>query len=155
QRRYHGQSAVNLRATEKMGGAAELKKRFERSYARWLPASSVGEISTATGSDESLLNVSLKLDADRFGQVMQGRLFVIRPGLLTSGGEYVFTSKTRTSPVELEADLRHDSIVIKLPDGFKLDELPPPAKITSPYGTLEATWTVKDGQIVMEEKLEI
>jgi len=42
-----------------------------------------------------------------------------------------------------------------LPDGFKLDELPLPAKIESPYGTLEASWTVKDGQIQMHETLEI
>jgi len=69
---------------------------------------------------------------DRFGQVMQGRLFVVRPGVLTSGGEYNFASKQRTSPVKLEADLRRDSILIKLPDGFKLDELPLPAKIESP-----------------------
>jgi transglutaminase-like putative cysteine protease len=155
QRRYHGQSAVSVRATEKLEGAAELKKRFEGSYARLLPASSISALSTAGNSEESLLNVNLDLAADRFGQVMQGRLFVIRPGLLTSGGEYFFTSKTRKSPVELEADLRHDSIVIKVPEGFKLDELPPPAKIASPYGTLEATWTVKDGQIVMQETLEI
>ena len=55
--------------------------------------------------------------------------------------------------MKLEADLRRDSILIKLPDGFKLDELPLPAKIESPYGTLEASWTVKDGQIQMHETL--
>jgi hypothetical protein len=44
--------------------------------------------------------------------------------------------------------------VIKIPEGFKLDELPPPTKLKSPYGILEATWTVKDGQIVMQETLE-
>jgi hypothetical protein len=155
QRRYYGQSAVSLRATEKLEGAGELQKRFERGYARWLPASSISGLSTAGNSEENLLNVNLNLAADRFGQIMQGRLLIVRPGLLTSGGEYVFTSKTRQSPVELEADLRHDSILIKVPEGFKLDELPRPAKIASPFGTLEATWTVKDGQIVMQETLEI
>jgi hypothetical protein len=155
QRRYHGQSAVNLRATEKLEGAGELKKRFERSYARWVAASSISGLSTAGNFEESLLNVTLDLAADRFGQVMQGRLLVVRPGLLTSGGDYFFTSKTRKSPVVLGADLRHDSIAIKVPAGFKLDELPSPTKIASRYGTLEATWTVKDGQIMMQETLEI
>jgi Domain of Unknown Function with PDB structure (DUF3857)/Transglutaminase-like superfamily len=155
QRRYYGQSAVNLRSTEKLEGAAELRKRFERSYSRWVPGSSIGGISTSPGAEDNQLNVNLNVAADRFGQVMQGRLFVIRPGLLTSGGEYVFTSKTRKTPIELAADLRNDAIAIKLPEGFKLDELPRPTKIASPYGTLEVTWTVKDGQIMMVETLEI
>jgi hypothetical protein len=86
---------------------------------------------------------------------MQRRLLVVRPGLLTSGGEYGFTSKQRTAPVELEMDLRRDSIHIKIPAGFKVDELPASQKIESAYGTLEATWTVKDDDIVMQETLEI
>jgi hypothetical protein len=57
--------------------------------------------------------------------------------------------------VKLEADLRHDSIRIKLPGGFKLDELPAPAKVESPYGSVEASWAVRDGEIVMEATLEI
>jgi len=36
-----------------------------------------------------------------------------------------------------------------------VDELPDAAKIESPYGTLQATWAVKDGKIVMDESLEI
>ena len=42
-----------------------------------------------------------------------------------------------------------------MPAGFKLDELLQAAKIESPYGTLEASWTVSDGKIVMEETLEV
>jgi hypothetical protein len=99
--------------------------------------------------------VNLELAAERFGQSMQGRLFVVRPGLLTSGGDYSFTSKPRASPIKLESDLRRDSIKIKLPDGFRLDELPQSAKVESPYGTLEASWSVRDGEVTMEQFLEI
>jgi len=42
-----------------------------------------------------------------------------------------------------------------LPAGFKLDELPAPAKVESPYGSIEATWAVRDGEIVMDQTLEI
>jgi hypothetical protein len=80
---------------------------------------------------------------------------VVRPGLLASGGEFVLVPKQRTAPIELEADLRHDSIRIKLPAGFKLDEFPSPAKIESPYGALQASWKVENGEIVMEETLEV
>lgn len=51
--------------------------------------------------------------------------------------------------------MRRDSIHIKLPAGFKLDELPEAAKVESPYGSLEASWTMHDGEIVMEETLVV
>jgi hypothetical protein len=155
QRRYFGQSGVALHSVEKLKGGPELTKRLERSYSRRLPATALSSVTTEMNSEGSALSINLKLAADRFGQVMQGRLFVIRPGLLTSGGEYGFTSRQRTAPIKLESDLRRDSIHIRIPPGFKLDELPPPMKIESPYGTLEASWTVKDDQIVMQETLEI
>lgn len=51
--------------------------------------------------------------------------------------------------------MRRDSIRVKLPAGFKLDELPPSGKLESPYGTLQASWAVRDGEIVMEQTLEV
>ena len=154
QRRYYGQSAVDLRATEKFEGSSELKKRMERYFWRRLPASSVGAISTEAHPEGNFLNVNLSLTADRFGQLMR-RLFVVRPGLLASGGEYVFTSKQRTGPIRLDADLRRESIEIAIPDGFKLDELPQPARIESPYGALQASWVLENGKLVMQETFEI
>jgi hypothetical protein len=86
---------------------------------------------------------------------MQGRLFVVRPGLLSSGGDYLFQSKKRSAPIKLFADLRQDSIRIKLPTGFRMDELPVPLKLESPYGRLEASWTLREGELVMSQTLEI
>jgi Domain of Unknown Function with PDB structure (DUF3857)/Transglutaminase-like superfamily len=155
ERRYFGQSGIAMSSVEKSAGIAALKKRLERAFSRRVPGSSLSDVTSETRGEEKAVSVRLKLSADRFGQLMQRRLLVVRPGLLTSGGEYGFNSKQRTAPVELEMDLRRDSIHIKIPAGFKADELPAPQKIESPYGTLEATWTVKDDDIVMKETLEI
>jgi hypothetical protein len=46
-----------------------------------------------------------------------------------------------------DGDLRRDSIRLKLPAGFLVDELPAPARIESPYGTLEARWTASAAEI--------
>lgn len=154
-RQYSGQSGISLRELERLRGNAEVKKRFETAFSRRVPAATLSRVATETHADVNQLSVDLDLAADRFGQVMQGRLLVVRPGLLASGGEYAFVSKQRTAPIELEADLRHDSIRIKLPAGFKPDEFPPPTKIESPYGTLQASWKVENGEIVMEETLEV
>ena len=67
----------------------------------------------------------------------------------------MFTSKQRTGPIRLDADLRRESIEIAIPDGFKLDELPQPARIESPYGALQASWVLENGKLVMQETFEI
>jgi len=155
QRQYFGQSGIPLRAVVKLRGNDDLKKRFERGLTRRLGGVTLNSITTEGTPEENRLGVNLDLAADRFGQMMQGRLLVVRPGELSSGGDYYFSSRQRSSPVKLEADLRRDSIKVKLPPGFKLDELPSPAKVDSPYGSIQATWAVRDGEIVMEQTLEI
>jgi len=154
QRQYFGQSGIPLRAVDKLRGREELQKRFERGFTRRLGGVTIKSVA-ADGSADDRLALHVDLAAERFGQMMQDRLLVVRPGSLSSGGDYYFTSRKRSSPVKLEADLRHDSIRVKLPGGFKLDELPAPAKVESPYGSIEASWAVHDGEIVMEETLEI
>jgi hypothetical protein len=57
--------------------------------------------------------------------------------------------------VKLEAGLRRDSIRIKVPPGFKVDEIPEAAKIEGPYGSLSASWKVDNGEILVEQTLEI
>lgn len=154
QRQYFGQSGIPLRAVDKLRGREELKKRFERGFTRRLGGVTIKSVATE-GSADDRLAVHVDLAAERFGQMMQDRLLIVRPGALSSGGEYFFTSRKRSSPVKLEADLRHDSIKVKLPDGFKLDELPAPANVESAYGSIQASWAVRGGEIVMEQTLEI
>lgn len=155
QREYFGQSGIPLRAVDKLRGHEELQKRFERGFTRRLGGVTIKSLAAEGNANDNRLAVKVDLAAERFGQIMQDRLLIVRPGMLSSGGEYFFTSRKRSSPVKLEADLRHDSIKVKLPDGFKLDELPAPAKVESAYGRIQASWSVRDGEIVMEQTLEI
>jgi hypothetical protein len=154
-RQYFGQASISLRAVEITRGSDELKKRFERGFGRRIAGTTVGKVTTDAQVAENRLGVNVDVAAEHFGQNMQGKLFVVRPGLLTSGGDYLFTSKQRTAPVKLDADLRRDVITIKVPEGFKADELPDQVKIESPYGSLDAKWSVRDGAVVMEQSLEI
>jgi transglutaminase-like putative cysteine protease len=155
ERRYFGQSGTAIRGVAVFKGEAELKKRFERTFARRIPGAVVGAVKSEHRVSENYVAVNVNVRGDRFAQIAQSRLLIIRPGLLTSGGEYYFAPEERTEPVQLEADMRRDSIRIRIPAGFAMDEVPGPAKLESPYGTLEARWSVANGEIVMEETLQI
>jgi hypothetical protein len=155
ERQYFGQSSVGLRYLERTKGADELKKAFERGFTRSIGGTSIKNVATQTAPEENRLSVNLELNAVRFGQDMQGRLFIVRPGMLASGGQYAFRSRQRTTPVELEGQRRHETIRIKLPQGFKVDEMPAPAMIEASYGSLNVKWAVRDGEAVMDQTLEI
>ncbi|HYA15989.1 MAG TPA: DUF3857 domain-containing protein [Bryobacteraceae bacterium] len=154
-REYFGQSSVPLRAVERLRGKDEMRTRFESALNLSVGNTALNGISTESASGDNHLVVNLDVTADRFGQNMQGKLLILRPGVLTSGGEYYFSRDRRTTPVKLLADLRQDTIRIRLPDGYKPDEMPRPAKIDGPYGSLEASWQVKDGELVMTQKMQV
>jgi hypothetical protein len=154
-RQYFGQSGIQLRAIEKLRGADEVKKRFERSFSRRVAGATVNRVATEGHAEENLLSVHIDLSAQQFGQLMQGRLLVVNPGLLGGGGDYFFTARQRTAPVKLEAGVRRDSIRIKVPPGFKVDEIPEAAKVEGPYGSLSSSWKVDNGEILVEQTLEI
>ncbi len=154
-RQYFGQSGAPLQVLVKLRGSSDLKKRLESTWTRRLAGVSLGEIKTATETEHNQLSLDLNLQADRFGQLMQGKLLVIHPGLLSSGGEFGFQSRQRTTPVEFDALMRKDSIRIKIPAGFKLDEMPRPAKLESPYGSIQASWKVEGSEVWFEQTLEI
>jgi hypothetical protein len=55
----------------------------------------------------------------------------------------------------LESKLRQDSVVIQLPAGFAIDEIPDPIEIDSPYGVYHASWKTGNQSVTFEQSLEI
>jgi hypothetical protein len=95
------------------------------------------------------------LGVRQFGQFMQQKMLVLKPGVLAPDTDYVFSNKERKLPVRLKSHLRQDSVVIQLPAGFAIDELPDPIEIESPYGVYHASWKTRDGSVTFEQSLEI
>jgi hypothetical protein len=154
-REYFGQSSIPVRAVEKLRGKGDLQKLLERRLNRLISGASVDGVNTETNPADNHMSLALSLTAGRFAQSMQNKLLIVRPGLLTSGGEYYFSSDRRVTPIKLNADLRRDTIRIRIPEGFKVDERPWPAKVEGAYGRLETSWEVKDGELVMTQVLEV
>ena len=65
----------------------------------------------------------------------------------------MLTEKTRTLPLKIRARSRRNTIRLKVPEGFEADEVPDPVRVTSEYGDFQATWTVKDGEILFDQSV--
>jgi hypothetical protein len=77
---------------------------------------------------------------------------VIRINVVDTDGCVTGTMVSSSDPALREP---YRELEIKTPLAFKLDELPEPVEIKSPYGTLRTSWTAQDDEIVLEETLEI
>jgi hypothetical protein len=53
----------------------------------------------------------------------------------------------------LDARNFSETIRIKLPDGFEVDELPDPLKLDTAFGSYKTTYLVKDGQLTFTRNL--
>jgi Domain of Unknown Function with PDB structure (DUF3858) len=61
----------------------------------------------------------------------------------------------RRLPIELETRHTVETITVRMPAGFTVDELPPPASLDAPFGRFTMTVTQGDaGVIVIRRELE-
>lgn len=154
-RSYFGQSGGYWRQMLLDQGVDELKRAFERNLARRLGGMTLKSCATAGGMEEGRFDVDLEVAANQFGQVMQDRLLLVRPGILGSITEYGFTARERKWPVELSASLRRDIVHVKLPAGYEPDEVPDQVELQSPYGLYKASWKVENGEVTFEQSFDV
>lgn len=152
---YFGESASSWRLAASKRDADDIKHVMERSLARRVGGITLENLTSEDKPKQDRFDMSVAYSANQLGQLMQGKMLIVRPGLLTVAPNYVFTKKERTLPVSLEALARKDVIEIHVPSQFTVDELPDPVEETSPYGTYKASWKVKENTISFEQSLEV
>jgi hypothetical protein len=86
---------------------------------------------------------------------MQNRLLVLAPGNLVPDSDYMLADKARTTPLKVRGRSRTNTIRLKVPPGFEADEIPDAVKVGGEYGTFEASWAVKDGEVVFVQTVTL
>lgn len=152
---YFGQSGSSVRYLTRQGGMDQLKKNLERAYSRRLGGMTLDKISPDDHASENRMELAVEVAVGQFGQFMQQKMLVVKPGTLAPDTDYVFSNKERKLPVRLESRQRQDSVVLQLPPGFAVDELPDPVEIDSPYGAYRATWKTGQGSVTFQQSLQI
>jgi hypothetical protein len=150
-----GQSAASMRYRMRARGKDEYVKVIERWVASGASGAKVTKVEPADAFDEDRFDLRLEFAAERYAQLMQGRLLVFRAAMLPRRGELVFTETKRQNPVVMHASSFEETVNVKLPAGFKVDEIPDGGKVETAFGTYISTYTSKDGELVLKRKLEI
>ncbi len=152
---YFGQSASGWRASFERTSASEQRTHMERSLARTVGSVKLGAFTHKDARDEGRLETHAEYAAEQFGQSMQGRLLLVKPGVLGIGVGYSFPAKERKLPIVLHAAEWHDTVHLLVPDGFKVDEVPDPVSLGGAYGKYQASWIPSGSEVLFRQSLEV
>lgn len=133
------------------------KTDFQKSIERWVGRSMTGASASAIEADAKDGKFMLKgqFASDRFAQIPQARMMIIRAGLLYHGENIRLREKSRKYPVVLDGDAFQETVRILVPAGFKVDELPDPMKLSNEFGSFEAKWSAQLGSIEFTRSVQL
>jgi hypothetical protein len=149
----HGQQSKYARAMFRSLSASEFKKAIESWLTRGATAASLIKLSPTDNHAEAKFDLDVEFAAPRYGQVMQNRLLVFKPAIVSRANSIYLTEKTRIHPVVLDEDSFSEHASFSLPAGFVVDEMPDPVTIDTPFGNYSAKYEVKDGKLLFSRSM--
>jgi hypothetical protein len=151
--RLAGQSAVALRRAFKGLGRPD----FGRVVERWVSDNAAGakftRIEPADAHDEGRFALDVEFSAPAFARSLQGRLLVFKPAVIARGASVWLGEPTRKHPVVLKAESFTETVRVRLPEGFEVDEIPDGFELDSEFGKYKAAYEIKDGHFVFTRTL--
>jgi hypothetical protein len=148
-----GQSAVRERSIFRSLSRPDYTKAIEG----WLTAGATGakltKIEPTDNQADASFNLNVEFSVVGYGQVMQNRLLVFNPTIVSRLDSLSLTDVSRKHPVVLRSRAYTETVRVKLPEGFDVDELPDPVKLEASFGNYASTYEVKDGHLLFTRTL--
>jgi hypothetical protein len=153
--RSTGQSAVGERRLFNYLSRPEYVKAIEEWVTRGATGAQVSKVEPVDQSADGRFALDVDFNAQNYAQLMQNRLLVFKPAIVSRRESLFLTEPLRKHPVVLESNAYTETVRVKLPDGFDVDELPDALKLDTAFGNYAASYEVKDGQLVFTRKLTL
>jgi hypothetical protein len=152
QERSVGQTAVTERRAFHLLSNAEYRQMIERWVTRGATAAKVIKVEPVDNPNEGRFGLDVDFSAPEYAQLMQNRLLVFKPAIVSRRESLFLTEAKRSHPVVLDSRAFAETVRVKLPGGFEVDELPDPLKLDTPFGSYACTYEVKNGELIFERK---
>lgn len=151
--RASGQRAVDYRREFRNLSRPEYLNRVERRISRGATAAKISKVEPTDRRVEGRFDLDIDFSALGYGQLMQDRLLVFKPALISRRESLFLTEAVRRYPIVLYAHAFDETLHLKLPAGFIVDELPDPLKLEGPFGSYKSTYEVKDNELIFTRTL--
>jgi hypothetical protein len=150
-----GQSAVAERSRLRGLSAAQYSSLIENWIARGATGAKTSKIDPQDNHQSGDFTLDVEFTANSYAQIMQGRLMVFKPAIIGRLEQLSFTEGTRVHPYLIDATLYSETVKIKLPEGFDVDELPSGTKIETAFGKYDANYSVSGDLLTFTRSLKL
>ena len=149
----YGQSASIERGRLSELSAAEYRTSLERWLTRRITAGTLVKTTPTDRKSKGQFDLELEFTAPAYAQLMQGKLMMFKPAMVGRLDQFTPVEGKRITPILIDASSYTETIRVKLPDGFTVDEMPAADKIDNAYGTYSSSFQVSDGFLVFSRSL--
>ena len=132
---------------------------YQRDLEAWLPSQGGGvEIRSWSAAEDSAagrFQLKVEYDSPSFARTVGREMLTFRSALVSPRQSWAPDDTTRTTPIALAAEFVAETLTVRLPAGFGIDERPQDRHAASDLGRLDATWTERDGALWMIRRWEV
>lgn len=130
---------------------------YQKAIEGWITSgASAAKVTRLEPRDDSSaggFDLDIDFNAPAYAQLMQNRLLVFKPAIVSRRESLSLTDAKRKHPIVIKSTAYTETVSVKLPAGFVVDELPDPVKLDASFGSYATTYEVKDGQLLFTRKL--
>ena len=149
-----GQTAVDERREFRQNARSDYLKLIEQWITRGAGGAKVSRVDPVDG-DDGKFSLEVEFNAQRYGQLMQDRLLVFKPAVVSRRESVFLTEQLRKYPVVLDSHAYTETVTAILPSDFNVDEVPDPVKLDTPFGKYSSSCESKDGRLVFKRSLVV
>ncbi len=149
----NGQVAAQFRTEFRQLSKPDYNGMIERWLTTGATAARLNKIEPSDNAGDGKFTLNVEFSANQYGQLMQDRLLVFKPAVVSRREDLSLTASTRRNPVVLRANAYSETVKVQLPAGFAVDEMPDPVKLETVFGTYTTSYEVVNGELVFKRQL--
>jgi Domain of Unknown Function with PDB structure (DUF3857)/Transglutaminase-like superfamily len=153
--RSFGQAAVEERRLFKSAERPQYVKHLEHWITQTAPSANVLKSEPNDDARGGKFALDVEFKSPNYAQLMRGKLMVFKPAVVSRRSSIFLTEAKRKHPVVLDSEAYDETVRIKLPEGFDVDEMPDAVEVNQPFGNYAAKCEVKDGHLTFRRSLAL
>jgi Domain of Unknown Function with PDB structure (DUF3857)/Transglutaminase-like superfamily len=153
QEKATGKWAADFRSEFRHLSHADYEKAINGWVTRGATAAKLSKIDPRDDSAMGSFDLEVDFVAPAYGQLMQDRLLIFKPAIVSRRDSLTLTEAKRKHPVVLSSNAYSETVRVKLPAGFDVDEMPDPVKLETSFGSYSTSYEAKDGRLVFTRRL--
>jgi transglutaminase-like putative cysteine protease len=153
QENANGQTAARFRTEFRQLSKPDYHGMIERWLTSGATSARLNKIEPTDNVADGKFTLNVEFSASAYGQLMQGRLLVFKPAVVSRRESLALTAQQRKYPVVLRANAYSETVKVQLPAGFAVDEVPDAVKLETPFGSYMTSYEVVGGELVFKRQL--